>query len=82
MTNLLKDKELNRYWGNENQVYLVMWKSNAKTGATLCEIRKTEYGLDKLLRTLAFLGIKRENTQVIKVPKCEFSEEQLAEVNE
>lgn len=59
---------LNRYWKNEKDVYLVMWKS-PKSEATLSEIKRTEYGLDRLLRTLTFLGVPKSDIKVSVIPK-------------
>lgn len=51
-------------WQTSEKVYVVMWKS-PRTGATLSDIRKTEEGRDRLLRTLQYLGYDLEADVVV-----------------
>lgn len=56
-------------WQNEENVYLVMWRSR-KSGATLSELRKTDHGKERLLRTLEYLGYDRDDVIVIEKGKA------------
>lgn len=56
-------------WRNQETVYVVMWRSK-KTGATLSDLRKTDKGLEKLIKTLVFLGYKREEIIVSEQQKA------------
>jgi hypothetical protein len=50
-------------WRTQEQIYIIMWKSG-KSGATLSEIRKTDEGLNRLLRTLKYMGISDNDINV------------------
>lgn len=44
-------------WKTCEKVFIVMWQSE-KTGCTYSDLRKTEEGKDKLVRTLIHFGYK------------------------
>lgn len=56
-------------WQNQETVYLIMWRSR-KSGATLSELRKTDYGKDRLIQTLVFLGYEKDDIIVIEKNKA------------
>jgi hypothetical protein len=55
-------------WKFQSVVYLVLWKSS-KSGGTYSEIRRTPQGLNRLLRTLDFMGVDPETIHVIEQQK-------------
>lgn len=57
-------------WQNQDTIYLIMWRSR-KSGATLSELRKTDFGRDRLVETLVnFLGYDRDEIIVIEKDKA------------
>lgn len=55
-------------WQNSETTFLIMYQSR-KSGGTFSELRKTEYGRDKFLRTLYFFGYEPEDITVIENKK-------------
>lgn len=60
-------------WQRQEEVYLIMYESQ-KTGATYSELRKTDKGKDRLLKTLEFLGYDIDDVVVTSHPKIWFPE--------
>lgn len=55
-------------WQKQEDVYLIMWRSKI-SGATLSELRRTELGKEKFVRTLELMGYSRKDIVVIKQKK-------------
>jgi hypothetical protein len=66
---MLKGESEKMSWQNQETVYLVMWRSK-KSGATLSELKKTDDGRDRLLRTLEYLGYDLDEVIVIEQDKA------------
>ncbi len=56
-------------WQNQEIVYLIMYQSKV-SGATLTELRKTDFGRDRLLNTLVFLGYSLDDVVVVEQKKA------------
>jgi len=56
-------------WQNQEEVYLIMWKSH-RSGATLSDLRKTDEGKNRLVDTLIGLGYDPEEIIVVKQEKA------------
>lgn len=52
----------------QDTAYIIMWKS-PKSGGTYTELRRTDWGRDRLLRTLAFLGVDQKDIVVYEQKK-------------
>lgn len=52
----------------QDTAYIIMWRSS-KSGGTYTELRRTDWGRDRLLKTLVYQGIPRENIHVEKQRK-------------
>lgn len=56
-------------WQKQEDVYLIMWRSKI-SGATLSELRRTELGKEKFVRTLEIMGgYSQKDIVVIKQKK-------------
>jgi hypothetical protein len=52
----------------QDTAYIIMWKSE-KSGGTYTELRRTDWGRDRLLSTLRYLGVKEKNIVVFTKQK-------------
>jgi len=56
-------------WQNQEIVYVIMWESKV-SGATRSELRRTDYGRNRLLATLQFLGYELDDIIIVEQKKA------------
>lgn len=57
----------------QDTAYIVMWASR-RSPATYCELRRTDWGCDRLLYALRVMGYRSDEITVVRQEKTEFSQ--------
>lgn len=65
---MLKGESIWMSWQSQDSVFVIMWQSS-RSGGTYTELRKTEAGKDRLLRTLEFMGVDLKSVIVTEQEK-------------